>query len=165
MEYKHPEQQDGEVFLLNIKDNEDWGVPPFCESVRRGDTAYSTTGEVVPDMKPLFGKLKPIDGLSHKQKLVKQLKEALGYLENDKLLDLNDNVFICGLPLHGTDEFRGFARHNNELRVLTRQQPNGYPIDEIDSFSLFVIFEGSEYIWGETILSRILREYYQTNSL
>lgn len=55
----HPEQKSGEILLLNVKDNEVWGVPSFCESIRRGNVAYTTNGkEIVLDMKPLFGKLK-----------------------------------------------------------------------------------------------------------
>jgi len=58
-EWVHPELKDGEVLLLNVKDSEDWGCPPFCHSVRRGEVAYTTGGkEIVKEMKPLFGLLK-----------------------------------------------------------------------------------------------------------
>ena len=58
-DWNHPEQLDGEVFLLNVADHEDWGVPPFCESTRVGNVAYTTGGKnIVTDLKPLFGKLK-----------------------------------------------------------------------------------------------------------
>jgi hypothetical protein len=57
--FVHPELKAGEILLLNVKDNENFGVPPFCESVRRGEVAYITGGgEIVPNMKPLFGMLK-----------------------------------------------------------------------------------------------------------
>lgn len=54
----HPEIQDGEIFLLNVKDSEIWNGHSACESVRRGTVAYSTTGEIVEGYKPLFGTLK-----------------------------------------------------------------------------------------------------------
>ena len=62
--WRHPEQKPNEVLLINVKDNEDWEnhLPPWIISVRRGEVAYSTGGkDIVPDMKPLFGILKPIN--------------------------------------------------------------------------------------------------------
>ena len=55
---EHPELKKGEIFLINVEKKERWGVPPFCSSTRRGKVAYNTRGEVVSDMKPLFGKVK-----------------------------------------------------------------------------------------------------------
>lgn len=60
--WKHPEQKDNEVLLINVKDEEDWEskLPGFIKSVRRGNVAYTTGGkEIVSNMKPLFGILKP----------------------------------------------------------------------------------------------------------
>lgn len=62
--WRHPEQKPNEVLLINVKDNEDWEsrLPNWIESVRRGHVAYTTGGkEIVPEMKPLFGILKPIN--------------------------------------------------------------------------------------------------------
>ena len=58
----HPEILRNEVFIINVKDNEDFetNLPNFIESTRRGNIAYTSTGEVVPDMKPLFAVLKAI---------------------------------------------------------------------------------------------------------
>ena len=58
----HPELLKNEVFIINVKDNEDWEskLPDFIESTRRGNVAYTLTGEVVPDMKPLFAVLKAV---------------------------------------------------------------------------------------------------------
>jgi hypothetical protein len=59
-EWQHPELREGEILFINVKDAEDWSkVPSFLEYLRHGEIAYTTGGkEVVPDMKPLFGKLK-----------------------------------------------------------------------------------------------------------
>jgi hypothetical protein len=62
-EYVHPEQKDGEVFLINIKPEEEsqftTNIPDFIESVRVGDVAYKThSWDVSEGYKPLFGKLK-----------------------------------------------------------------------------------------------------------
>jgi len=58
--WTHPELKEGEILLINVKDNEQWGTPLFCSSTRRGEVAYTTGGkEVVPSMKPLFATLKP----------------------------------------------------------------------------------------------------------
>lgn len=66
-EWQHPELNKGEILLLNVKDNEKWGTPPFCSSTRRGEVAYTTNGkDIVSDMKPLFGKLKKNAKLRHK---------------------------------------------------------------------------------------------------
>jgi|ERR1035437_265880 hypothetical protein len=58
----HPELLKNEVFIINVKDNEDFEtkLPDFIESTRRGNIAYTSTGEVVPDMKPLFAILKAV---------------------------------------------------------------------------------------------------------
>jgi hypothetical protein len=59
--WKHPELQEGEIMLINIKQNEVWNKPDFMEYIRVGNIAYRTYGKgVVEDMKPLFGKLKLI---------------------------------------------------------------------------------------------------------
>lgn len=57
--FLHPEIKEGEVFLLNVKANENFSIPNFCSSIRYGSVAYTTDGEnVVEGMKPLFGILK-----------------------------------------------------------------------------------------------------------
>lgn len=57
----HPEQQEGEIFIINAKDGENWSkYPDWIESLRLGEVAYSTDGKIVPGHKPLFGKLKPV---------------------------------------------------------------------------------------------------------
>lgn len=58
--FTHPEQKENEVFLLNVKDEEDWesNLPNFIESVRRGNTAYSRTLNPIPGLRPLFGIMK-----------------------------------------------------------------------------------------------------------
>ncbi len=62
--FVHPELKEGEVFLINATqkelENGWWGKEPdFIESLRIGNIAYTTGGtETVPEMKPLFGKLK-----------------------------------------------------------------------------------------------------------
>lgn len=68
-EFKHPEQRENEIFLINVRDHENWEnkLPDWIESVRRGFIAYKTRpddgfeptyDDVVPDMRPLFGVLK-----------------------------------------------------------------------------------------------------------
>jgi len=58
-DWTHPEIKEGEIILINVKENERWGVPSFCSSTRRGKVAYTTNGvRIVEDMKPLFGKVK-----------------------------------------------------------------------------------------------------------
>ena len=59
--WKHPELKEGEEFLINVRDNEDWetNLKKHYKSLRRGTVAYVTNGsEIVPDMKPLFGLIK-----------------------------------------------------------------------------------------------------------
>lgn len=59
--WKHPEQMDNEVLLINVKPHEDWEskLPEWIQSVRRGQVAYTTYGkEIVPEMQPLFAILK-----------------------------------------------------------------------------------------------------------
>ena len=56
--FKHPELKEGEEFLINVKDDEDWEskLSKHYKSLRRGTIAYVTNGsEIVPDYKPLFG--------------------------------------------------------------------------------------------------------------
>lgn len=163
-DFKHPELQDGEIFLLNVKDSENFGVPPFCESTRRGNVAYITGGgQVVPDMKPLFGKLKPVDKVRfERSSLQTQLVEALlTYLENGKLLDLNEH----SIDADNGDHIYGFMRHDDKLFVLT---PNSeYPIDEIpDDVLQYILVDSKEDLDDVgTIYDHILNKYYQTNSL
>ena len=45
------ELKTNEIFLLNVYPNENWGVPPFCKSVRRGK-------ENDKGLSPLIGLLK-----------------------------------------------------------------------------------------------------------
>ncbi len=57
--WNHPELQEDEVYLVNIKEGEVWTKPDFISELRVGEVAYTTYGvDKVPDMKPLFGKLK-----------------------------------------------------------------------------------------------------------
>ena len=62
--FVHPEIREGEVLFINVTQKELdmklWGnTPDFFESIRVGNVAYTTGGtEVVPEWKPLFGKLK-----------------------------------------------------------------------------------------------------------
>ena len=56
--FKHPELKEGEQFLVNVKEGEDWekNLSKHFKSLRRGNIAYVTNGsEIVPDYKPLFG--------------------------------------------------------------------------------------------------------------
>jgi hypothetical protein len=56
--FKHPELKEGEEFLVNVKEGEDWekNLSKHFKSLRRGTVAYVTNGsEIVPDYKPLFG--------------------------------------------------------------------------------------------------------------
>lgn len=159
MEFKHPEIQDSEIFLLNVKDSEDWGIPPFCDSVRRGNVAYTTVGDVVPDMKPLFGKLKPLEEIRLKKVAqLNQLITALVHLEEGKLLDLNEH----SITADNGELIYGFMRHEGELYVQT---PNHeYPIEEIaDDVLQFIIEEELDDVG--TILEHIENKHYQTNSL
>jgi hypothetical protein len=60
-QYKHPELREGEVFLINAKDGEDWSNfgKGYIEYLRLGEVAYQTHSfTIVPGYKPLFGKLK-----------------------------------------------------------------------------------------------------------
>lgn len=160
MEYKHPEQQDGEIFLLNVKDSEEWGTPPFCESTRRGNVAYTTTGEVVPDMKPLFGTLKPLDKIriENRDAQLNQLIAALVHLEDGKLLDLNEHCITADSGEH----IYGFMRHEGKLFVQT--PTHEYPIEMIaDDVLQFIIEEELDDVG--TILEHIENKHYQTNSL
>jgi hypothetical protein len=62
-DWKHPELKENEIFLLNVRDKEDWEskLSKDYKSVRRGNVAYTTGGKkIVPDMKPLFAVLKPV---------------------------------------------------------------------------------------------------------
>ena len=56
--FKHPELKEGEQFLFNVKEGEDWekNLSKHFKTLRRGNVAYVTNGsEIVPDYKPLFG--------------------------------------------------------------------------------------------------------------
>jgi hypothetical protein len=56
--FKHPELKEGEQFLVNVIEGEDWekNLSKHFKSLRRGTVAYVTNGsEIVPDYKPLFG--------------------------------------------------------------------------------------------------------------
>jgi len=60
--WQHPEQHPNEIFLINIREAEKWREPrpSFILKVRVGNVAYRTgSTEVIPNMKPLFGILKP----------------------------------------------------------------------------------------------------------
>ena len=62
-DWKHPELKENEIFLINVRDKEDWEskLSKDYKSVRRGKVAYATGGkEIVPNMKPLFAVLKPV---------------------------------------------------------------------------------------------------------
>lgn len=57
--WNHPELQEDEILLINIKAGETWNKPDFISELRVGEVAYTTYGRAkVSDMKPLFGKLK-----------------------------------------------------------------------------------------------------------
>lgn len=163
-EFTHPELQADEIFLLNVKDSENFGVPPFCISTRRGEIAYITGGgQVVPDMKPLFGKVKPVDMVKLKTvSFQTQLVEALlTYLENGKLLDLNEH----SITADNGDHIYGFMRHDDKLFVLTPNKE--YPINEIpDDVLQYILVDSKEDLDDVgTIYDYIVNKHYQTNSL
>lgn len=58
----HPEQKQNEVFIMNIKNGEDWKtskLPDWIESLRIGKKAYVTDfSKIVKNYKPMFAILK-----------------------------------------------------------------------------------------------------------
>ncbi len=83
--HKHPELKEGEEFLMNIEEGEKWRTPDFMEYVRKGDVAYSTTGELVKDLVPLFGKPKEVID-KNMEKLIEAAKKLVGYGYDDALI-------------------------------------------------------------------------------
>lgn len=58
--FKHPELQTNEQFLINLTEDEfkNWKKPKSVKSMRMGKTAYNTRGEIVKEFKPVFIVLK-----------------------------------------------------------------------------------------------------------
>ena len=66
--WTHPEQKKGEVFLLNVKDNEPWEEKAldWLKGIRRGKIAYSNKGKhVIENIRPLFGVPKTFEETPH----------------------------------------------------------------------------------------------------
>lgn len=73
----HPEIKENEIFLINLseKEFENFDKPSFIVSLRQGNVAYVTDGsKVVPDLKPVFGILKPFKLTSKQENIVGLLK-------------------------------------------------------------------------------------------
>jgi len=58
--FKHPELQDNEQFLINLTEDEfkNWKKPKSVKSMRMGKTAYNTSGKIVKEFRPVFITLK-----------------------------------------------------------------------------------------------------------
>jgi hypothetical protein len=72
-----------------------------------------------------------------KQKLIK----LLSYLKNDQSLQLGDDTFLCTGGLDGSDKIYGFVKEAGELKVISRQCSEGYPIADMDKDDLDYIFK------------------------
>lgn len=53
----HPEMKDGERFLINSKDGEDWDHPSW-DTIRYGEVAYDNNGNVIEGRRPVFVTIK-----------------------------------------------------------------------------------------------------------
>ncbi len=56
----HPELREGEVFLTNVDDTEDYSYISW-KSKRKGYVAYSKSGEILEYMRPIFVEKSELD--------------------------------------------------------------------------------------------------------
>jgi hypothetical protein len=57
--WNHPELKEGETLIFNVRSDEHMNFNDIYSEIRLGEVAYTTYGvSIVPNMKPLFGKLK-----------------------------------------------------------------------------------------------------------
>lgn len=93
-----------------------------------------------------------------KEQYLKLLVEGLAFLENGKLLDLNQH----SITADNGDHIYGFMKHDDKLFVMTPN--NEYPIDDIpDDVLEYIHTEDIEEVG--TIYDHIVNKHYQTNSL
>lgn len=70
----------------------------------------------------------------------KKLIKLLSYLEDNQSLLLGDDTFLIG-ELDGSDKLYGFINEGGEIKVITRQCSDGYPISDMDKEDLNYIFK------------------------
>ena len=88
-----------------------------------------------------------------KKKLTK-LITALAYLDFGQTLDLENDIFLCGEELDGSDKVYGFKNNGEQLLVITRSSPDGYPITDMNKADIKYIFDQSN------IYTNILNKKY-----
>ncbi len=89
--------------------------------------------------------------------MLRKLIEALTFLNDGNGMHLQEDVFLCGKELDGSDKLYGFKSVDNDLYVETRECSDGYPITDMDKGDLEYIFSGSNIY--EKILNK---EYVQS---
>lgn len=87
--------------------------------------------------------------------MIQQLKDALVYIKDGKGVHLENDVFLCGDELDGSDKIYGFKRIDGELMVESRSCVGGYPIQDLTKQDLEYVFLLSEV--GKNLVSRNYR--------
>jgi hypothetical protein len=54
---RHPELRDNEAVIINLPTAQAMGLKNNVSDFRIGETAYDKEGNIIPDYKPVFGKI------------------------------------------------------------------------------------------------------------
>lgn len=90
--------------------------------------------------------------------MLRKLIEALTFLKDGNGMHLQEDVFLCGKELDGSDKLYGFKSVDNDLYVETRSSSDGYPITDMDKGDL-------EYIFDSEIYQKIVDKKYVQSPL
>ncbi len=88
---------------------------------------------------------------------LKKLEQALNKaIPEGKALSLGEDIFLTGL-LAGEDKVYGFFKKDGELKVVTREAADGFPVSDMDRADIDFIF----FSFPPTVFTKIQKEEYE----
>ena len=105
-----------------------------------------------------------------RQTNIKRIEKALDYLQNGQGIFLDDDTFLIGILLDGSDKCYGFGKVNNRIQAITRENTDGVPLTDLEKGDIDYIIntsvvrinkKGRGYTLGN-IYEKILAKKYPT---
>ena len=88
---------------------------------------------------------------------IAKLKKALNFLQEGEGIYLENDIFLTGKELDGSDKVYGFIKTKDNLLVVTREASDGYPVVDMDKEDLNYIFNLS----APNIFNKINNKEYE----